>query len=284
MRAPRRSPGPTSWAAAAEAFLLVTDFTVSTRRQYRAQLRYASKYLSRVPLAQLTVEDLEAYRAAVLDGSRGAKTQALAVARVFLTWAEAHALVQLRPAVIREALRPLGAARGIQPVGRATRWSRGRRGAAPAAPAAAARAARSAPATLPAFGYPSGVAGLALAAEEIHALREALLAADPARWGKLVRRMDHPVTRRPGGATAAALNALRAAPDASSDARETFLAGLGYEGPAGERRLLGALRELRAAFAEQQRGTLGRTVWQLHWMELPIPGLQGGEAKTALPS
>jgi hypothetical protein len=56
-----------------------------------------------------------------------------------------------------------------------------------------------------------------------------------------------------------------------------FLAGLGYEGPAGEGRLLGALRELRAAFAEQQRGTLGRTVWQLHWTEVLIPILAGRE-------
>jgi hypothetical protein len=243
-----------------------------------------------VPLGQLTAEDLETYRTAVLGGRRAAQTQALGVARVFLIWAEAHGLVKLRPAVIRELLRPPGAARGIEPVGRRTLWRRGPGGATPAAPATSAPWRVLGPATLSGFGYPSGVAGLALVAEEIHALREALLAADPERWEKLVRRTEHPATRRPGGATAAALNALRAAADTRPSAREIFfagrgremfLAGLGYQGSGGERRLLGALRDLRAAFAEQQRSTLGRTVWRLRWTEVPIPRLQGGEAKPA---
>jgi hypothetical protein len=135
-------------------------------------------------------------------------------------------------------------------------------------------ASRYLPASLSAFGYPSGVAGLALAAEDIHALREALLAADPERWGELVRATDHPVACRPGGAAAAAVDALRAAGETGRDGRETFLAGLGY-GADGEGLLLGALWALRTAFAEQQRSTLGSTVWQLHWTEVPLPILAG---------
>jgi len=46
----------------------------------------------------------------------------------------------------------------------------------------------------------------------------------------------------------------------------------GYpQGQAGEARLLGALRRLRAALAEQQTSTLGRTVWRAHWSEVSIP-------------
>jgi hypothetical protein len=130
-----------------------------------------------------------------------------------------------------------------------------------------------APATLAAFGYPPGVAGLTLVAEEIQALREALLTADARRWGELVSRTDHPVNRRPGGGvtTTEALDILRGARSRRRDGRAVFLSGLGYVGPSGEQRLLGVLRELRAAFAEQQRGSLPRTVWRLAWREVPLP-------------
>jgi hypothetical protein len=274
-----------SWTEAAAAYLLMANYTMLTHRTYKGHLKRAGLLLGKVPLGLLTAERLEAYRASVLGSRRGTKTQALAVPRVFLVWAAEHGLHEVPPATIREVLRPPGAARGIKPMGRTTRWRRERGAARPAAPAPSplsAPSAPSAPATVSAFGYPSGVSGLALAAEEIQALREALIAADPERWGELVRSTDHPARRRPGGATAVALKALRAAADAADTRRggtAVFLAGLGYDGPGGERQLLGALRDLRAAFAEQQRGTLGRTVWRLHWTEVPIPMPRGGEAK-----
>jgi hypothetical protein len=249
----------------------MTDYTALTRQTYKGHLKRAGQQLGKVPLGRLTAEHLETYRAAVLAGRRGAKTQALAVTRVFLVWAAEHGLVELRPAAIRELLRSPGVVRGFAPMGRTTRWrQRDHETTRPSAPAAAA------PATLSAFGYPSGVAGLALVAEEIHALREALLEANPERWADLLRSTDHPVTRRPGAATAAALDALRAAGNGGRTGEAVFLSGLGY-GSGGERRLLGALRELRAAFAEQQRSTLGRTVWKLCWSEAPIPILPGQE-------
>jgi hypothetical protein len=105
-------------------------------------------------------------------------------------------------------------------------------------------------------------------AEEIHALREALLAAHARRWTELVQRTDHPVTRRPEGVTTAFLDFLRGAGSQRRDGKAVFLSGLGYEGSSGEQRRLGVLR---AAFAEQQRSTLGRTVWRLNWSEVPIP-------------
>ncbi len=53
---------------------------------------------------------------------------------------------------------------------------------------------------------------------------------------------------------------------------DTFLARLGYpEGRSGEVRLLTILRRLRAAFAEQQSSTLGRTVWRARWLEVIVP-------------
>jgi hypothetical protein len=262
-----------SWREATAAFLLVSDYKVVTHRAYEGHLKRAGELLGKLPLAQLTAEQLEAYRASVLESRRGTKSQALAVVRVFLSWAAEHGLHELSPEMVREVLRPPGAARGIAPLGRRARWRRELGAASPPA------AAPSLPATLPAaalaaFGYPWGIAGLALAAEEIHALREALLAADPKRWGELVSATGHPVAGRPGGAAAAALNALRAAGETRRDGPETFLAGLGY-GAGGEGRLLGALWELRMAFAVQQRSTLGSTVWQLHWTEVPIPILAG---------
>jgi hypothetical protein len=250
------------------AFLIVTDYTLQTRRTYKGHLTHAGRQLGKVPLRRLTAEQLEGYRAAVLAGRRGAKEQALGVTRVFLLWAAEHGLLELEPAAIRDLLRPRGAARGVEPMGATTRWHRGeRRRSRPSSPAATA------PATLAAFGYPPGVAGLALVAEEIHALREALLTADRERWAELVWRTDHPVNRRPGGGvtTTEALDMLRGAGSRRRDGKAAFLSGLGYQGPSGEHRLLGALRELRAAFAEQQRSTLGRTVWRLSWNEVPLP-------------
>jgi hypothetical protein len=263
----RRPPARVAWAEATAAFLLVTDYTLQTRTTYKGHLKQAGRQLGKVPLGRLTAEQLASYRAAVLEGRRGAKVQALGATRVFLLWAAEHGLLDLEPAAIRDLLRPPGAARGAEPMGATTRWRRGeRRRSRPPSPAAA-------PATLAAFGYPPGVAGLALVAEEIHALREALLTADRKRWAELAWRTDHPVNRRPGGGvtTTEALDILRGAGSRRRDGKAAFLSGLGYEGPSGEQRLLGALRELRAAFAEQQRGTLGRTVWRLYWREEAIP-------------
>jgi len=257
------------------AFLIVTDYTLQTRRTYKAHLTHAGRQLGKVPLRRLTAEQLESYRAAVLEGRRGAKEQALGVTRVFLLWAAEHGLLELEPAAIRDLLRPRGAARGVEPMGATTRWHRGeRRRSRPPLPATA-------PATLAAFGYPPGAAGLALVAEEIHALREALLTADRGRWAELVWRTDHPVNRRPGGGvtTTEALDILRGAGSRRGDGKAVFLSGLGYEGPGGESRLLGALRELRAAFAEQQRSTLGQTVWRLAWSEVPLPIVPWPEGK-----
>jgi hypothetical protein len=59
-----------SWGAAADAFLLVSRYTVLTRTAYKRHLRYAGELLGDVPLAELTVERLDAQRAAVLAGHR----------------------------------------------------------------------------------------------------------------------------------------------------------------------------------------------------------------------
>ncbi len=215
-----------------------------------------------MPLGRLTPAHLEAYRADVLASREGTKAHALGVTRVFLLWAAEVGLHELEPETIREALRPPGAVRGVAVTGRSTRWRRALDESVP--PASPVQ-------TLAAFGYPAGAAGLALVAEEMHALREALSAAGHERWSKLVRSTDHPANAQPGGAAAAALDALHNAATGKRSGEGLFLAGLGYEGPGGERSLLGALRELRAAFAAQQRETLGETVWRLSWTEVPIP-------------
>jgi hypothetical protein len=87
------------------------------------------------------------------------------------------------------------------------------------------------------------------------------------------------VHSRPGGGAAAALEVLHAAASGRRNGWETALARLGYEGPAGERRLLANLRDLRAALAAQQRGSIGRTVWRLRWTEELIPVLADREVQ-----
>jgi len=128
--------------------------------------------------------------------------------------------------------------------------------------------------TLAAFGYPAGAAGLSLVAEEMYALRVALHRADPERWDELVDRTDHPAAneRAAAAALAALIDAGRGERRSGAD---VFLTGLGYpEAPEGERRMLAALRELRAALAEQRETTLGRTVWRAQWSEQEIPRLE----------
>jgi hypothetical protein len=119
-----KHPPRVSWASATAAYLLTTDFTRATRENYRGHLKRAGEQLGKIPLGQLTAEDLEAYRAAVMGSRRGTKGQALGVPQVFLVWAVEHALVGLTPATIRELLRPPGAAGGVEPMGRTTRWRR----------------------------------------------------------------------------------------------------------------------------------------------------------------
>jgi hypothetical protein len=96
----------------------------------------------------------------------------LPAARTFLRWAAEHGLHSLPPEAIYEELRAPGVSRGIASFMAARRHL-------PSPPPATM------PATLAAFGYPPGVAGLAQVAEEIHAFREALHDADSGRWGSL---------------------------------------------------------------------------------------------------
>ena len=132
MRRKQGHPPRLSWAQATAAYLLATDYTRSTRETYRGHLNRAGRQLGKGPLEQLKAEDLAAYRAAVMGSRRGTKSQALTVARVFLVWAAEHGLVGLAPATIRELLRPPGAAAGVEPMGRTTRWRRERERRAPA--------------------------------------------------------------------------------------------------------------------------------------------------------
>ena len=259
MRSPRRrAPVRLSWDAAVDAFILVSMYTVLTRTTYKRLLRQAGELLGDVPMGELTVERLSGLRAAVLASQRGARQQMLTVARVFLRWAAEHGLHPLPPETIYEELRAPGVSRGIARL-IAARIQQPPPGAMPA--------------TLAAFGYPPGVAGLAQVVEEIHALREALHDADPDRWAGLVRDTDHPVHQWPGGVSLPdLLGILRQAAGSKRRGTDAFLSGLGYpEGHAGERLLLSALRRLRAAFAEQQSSTLGRTVWRARWFEVIIP-------------
>jgi len=249
-----------SWDAAVDAFILVSMYTVLTRTTYKRLLRQAGELLGDVPMGELTVEHLSALRAAVLASQRGKRQQMLTVARIFLRWAAEHGLHPLPPETIYEELRAPGVSRGVaRLIG--TRIQR------PSPPPGAM------PATLATFGYPPGVAGLAQVAEEIHALREALNDADPERWTSLTRDTDHPVNQWPGGVSLTdLLGLLRQAAGSKRRGTDAFLSGLGYpEGQAGERLLLGALRRLRAAFAQQQSSTLGRTVWRARWFEVTIP-------------
>jgi hypothetical protein len=65
---------------------------------------------------------------------------------------------------------------------------------------------------------------------------------------------------------------LRQAASSKRRGADTLLTGLGYpEGRSGEVRLLSNLRRLRAAFAEQQNSTVGRTVWRARWLEVIVP-------------
>jgi hypothetical protein len=84
---------------------------------------------------------------------------------------------------------------------------------------------------------------------------------------------EHPVHQQSGqGSERAALAILGDAASGKRGGADAFLSGLGYpEGQAGEGRLLGSLRRLHAALAEQQTSTLGRTVWRAHWSEVSIP-------------
>lgn len=123
----RGHPPRASWATATAAYLLIADFKRSTRESYRGQLNRAGQQLGKVPLEQLKAEDLEAYRAAVMGSRRGTKSQALGAVRVFLVWTAEHDLVALAPAAIRKLLRPPGAAGGVEPMGRTTRWRKGAR-------------------------------------------------------------------------------------------------------------------------------------------------------------
>jgi hypothetical protein len=70
--------------------------------------------------------------------------------------------------------------------------------------------------------------------------------------------------RWPGGdSPPALLAALRQAGVSKRRGADACFAGLGYpEGRSGEVRMLTNLRRLRAAFAEQQGSTLGRSVWR----------------------
>jgi hypothetical protein len=251
-----------SWAAAVDAFILVSRYTVLTRTTYKGHLRYAGELLGDVSLGELTFERLGSLREGVLEGRHGAKHQVLMVARVFLGWAAEHGLHQLAPGIIGEALRRPGVARGA-----GSRGSTRRRQSALAQPPTVE------PLTLAAFGYPPGVGGLAQVAEEMHALREALQDTDPVRWAKLLRGTEHPVNRPSGKGIMQSVFAIL--PDASSGKRggaDIFLVGLGYpEGQAGERRLLGSMQRLRAAFVEQQNSTLGRSIWRARWSEVVIP-------------
>jgi hypothetical protein len=256
----RRAPVRLSWGAAADAFVLVSMYTVLTRTTYKRHLRYAGELLGDVPLAELTVERLDSLRAAVLAGRRGAKHQVLTAARTFLRWAAELGLHPLPPEVIYEELRAPGVSRGIAGFIAARRHQ-------PSPPPGTM------PATLAAFGYPPGVAGLAQVVEEIRAFREALHDADPGRWDSLFEDTEHPANRWPGGASLPALLAtLRQAAASRRRGADTFLAGLGYpEGRSGEVRLLSNLRRLRAAFADQQGSTFGRTVWRARWLEVNLP-------------
>jgi hypothetical protein len=249
-----------SWGAAADAFLLVSRYTVLTRTTYKRHLRYAGELLGDVPLAALTVERLDALRAAVLAGHRGARHQVLTAARTFLRWTAEHGLHPLPPEVIYEELRAPGVSRGIAGFVAARRYQ-------------SSPSPGTMPATLASFGYPPSAAGLAQVAEEIHALREALRDADPGRWSSLIEDTDHPANRWPGGASLPALLAtLRQAAANKRRGADALLSGLGYpEGRSGEVRLLANLRRLRAAFAEQQSSTLGRTVWRARWLEVIAP-------------
>jgi hypothetical protein len=250
-----------SWAAAVEAFILVSRYTVLTRTTYRSHLLHAGEVLGDVALSELTVERLGSLRKAVLEGRRGAKYQVLTVARVFLRWLAEHGLHQLGPEEIDEALRGPGVAPGS-----GNRRNAGRRRPALAPPPAAD------PLTLAAFGYPPGVGGLALVAEEIYAFREALQSADPVRWAKLLRATQYPVNRASGRDAQSVLAIVQEAASGKRRGADAFLVGLGYpEGRAGERRLLGSLQRLRAAFVEQEDSTLGRSTWRVQWSEVLIP-------------
>jgi hypothetical protein len=256
----RRAPVHLSWDTAADAFLLVSTYTLLTRTTYKRHLRYVGQLLGDVPLAELTVERLDTLRAAVLAGHRGARHQILTAARTFLRWAAEHGLHPLPLEVVYEELRAPGVSRGIAGFIAARRHQ-------PSPPPGTM------PATLASFGYPPGVAGLAQVAEEIHGLREALRDADPGRWSSLIEDTDHPANRWPGGASLPALLAtLRQAAASTRRGADAVLTGLGYsEGRSGEVRLLTNLRRLRAAFAEQQTSTLGRTVWRARWVEVIVP-------------
>ena len=266
---PRRRPGTVvSWSVATEAFLLASDYTLTTRSTYRGYLKRAGKSLGAAALARLTTEGLASFRveALRLDGFRA--TQLLMATRVFLGWAEERGLVRLSQEAIRDALRPPGARPGVPPLARA----RGRRRGPPPAPF-----------TLDAFGYPAGAAGIFLVAAEIRALREALARADARRWAGLLRGTELPGQRLPGGGAGAVPatpeDAVRVGRGRRRGADGLAMA-LGPEAEAaGERRLLEVLSRLRAALAAQQQRTLGRSVWRASWTEVEVPALAAGERR-----
>ena len=99
-----------AWTAAVDRYLSLAGYTATTRHAYRGQLLRAGGELRRVPVGELRAEDLAAFRARMLTASRGSADQVLRALRAFLLWAAEERLHPLTPEVIRDRLRPPGAA------------------------------------------------------------------------------------------------------------------------------------------------------------------------------
>ena len=99
-----------AWTAAVDRYLSLADYTATTRHAYRGQLLRASEELGRVSVSELRAEDLAAFRERMLMASRGSADQVLRALRAFLLWAAEERLHRLTPEVIRDRLRPPGAA------------------------------------------------------------------------------------------------------------------------------------------------------------------------------
>jgi len=136
-----------SWTAAMVPYLLCR-FPRNTRRLQDGHLRAAVARLGCGTIAEVTVERLQDYRAAVLADGRlwTTQAQALSALRRFLAWAGRRRLHGLTPELIREAL---GLPRGFTskppgaepPIGAARAGEGGRRRAEPGMAGAPAKPA-----------------------------------------------------------------------------------------------------------------------------------------------
>ena len=116
------------WSAAVDAFLAASTVTAPTRHQYRCHLFAAGTVFGCRPLAELTENDLLAFRAALLADGRAAGTHlvVLLVVRCFLVWAREQGWIGIDGDAIRVVLQgwdsrrkgpsaPAGSRRAVPP-------------------------------------------------------------------------------------------------------------------------------------------------------------------------